>query len=91
MSSVIGKIITHTAPYAPVVDWALKKSLPTGTELYDSDQHLRQEWERECKDANKICEALGMTETEFRTEGGSLRVQRVIAEISRLKGKGSGS
>ena len=45
---------------------------------------IRAEFERECRDADKICKALGLTMDEFRTLGGSLRVQRIINRIAAM-------
>lgn len=42
---------------------------------------LRQEWERESRDADRICAKLGLTPEQYRTEGGSLHVPHILNHI----------
>lgn len=50
--------------------------------LQTERERLEREWKRECFDADQICAALGLTEDESRSEGGSLLVARIVAKIA---------
>jgi hypothetical protein len=44
-------------------------------------ERLLDEWERECRDADEVLRALGLSPAEYRTEGGSLSLPKILQAI----------